>query len=155
MDIVDDEAFVAAIAAQQAVRDQVVETGCLHPFAFIWMTRDSEGRRLSTPSTRVIRPEPKYVTYARWNGHLIRDVRQQIEETDAAAVVLVALGFPPTAARHGVVSVHLETRHVAPRIWIAPMGCPRCGTPVGNFRDLGDHPDVPLLLPMWRNRTLN
>ena len=147
MDTVDEEAFVAAIAAQDAVREQVMRTGCLHPFAFIWMTRDRDGVSLSSPSTKVIRADPKQLTDTDWNGPLFRDVKKQIRETDAAAVVFFALGSPPTATSHGVVAVHLETRGIGRRVWLARLGCSRRRVPLGPFRELRDHPSIPRLLP--------
>ena len=57
LDSVDEEALVAAIAAQDAVRDQVMVIGCVRPFALIWMTRDGDGASLASPSITIIRAE--------------------------------------------------------------------------------------------------
>lgn len=122
---------------------------------FIWMTRDSDGSVLHPPSTRIVRPDRHQSADANSHVKLVRDVMRQVRQTDAAAVVLVALGFPPTAARHGVVSVHLETRVLGRRIWVAPMGCARCGVALGSFGELRDCGGVPLLLPPLQIGTLN
>ena len=142
---VAEEALVAALAAQGAVRDQIMAKGCLQPFGFIWQTEDYDGTSQSSPT--IIRADPDEVSETLSNGHLIRDVRTGVRKTDAAAVVLVAIGYAPTPFEPGIVYVQLETRAQSRRIWVAPFACPHCGNPIGDFCEIEDHRDFPEVIP--------